>query len=168
MYGLLAFWIGGAGAAPVATQSAVRSLLAPWIGGAGATPVATQGGFQGLFAFWTGGGAALYVSPVTPAQDGGSGVGGGTSSWEHRAGWLEYTYEKQRRYDELYKKLLAAERALEQVQFETVTKTTVAQIAQERQYIKELKLKIAVLKQQLEELVAAAEEEHLMVVLLAW
>ena len=57
--GLLAFWIGGAAAAPVSTQAGRRSQLAPWIGGASAPAAGvTQAGTRGLLAPWIGGASA--------------------------------------------------------------------------------------------------------------
>jgi hypothetical protein len=71
--GLLAFWLGGAGATG---QAGVRGLLAPWIGGAGApsTP-AGGGGYVSLLAFWLGG-AAAGVAPEPPIQPSGPGAPG--------------------------------------------------------------------------------------------
>jgi len=74
-HGLLAFWIGGAGATPAAEQGAVRGMLAPWIGGAGATPAAEQGAVRGMLAPWMGGAGAVpgQVEPPTPPILGGGG-----------------------------------------------------------------------------------------------
>lgn len=87
VHGLLAFWIGGAGAkteqravnsllAPwiggagaKTEQGAVRSLLAPWIGGASAAqPPLDQGGVASMLAFWAGGAAAGIAVPPQPEQ----------------------------------------------------------------------------------------------------
>ena len=57
--GLLAFWMGGAAAPPVATTAGSRGLLAPWVGGAAAPAEAgDQGGTRSLLAPWLGGAAA--------------------------------------------------------------------------------------------------------------
>jgi hypothetical protein len=58
--GLLAPWIGGASAVTGA-HGGVRSLLAPWIGGASAVTGA-HGGVRSLLAFWIGGGASAEES----------------------------------------------------------------------------------------------------------
>lgn len=75
--GLLAFWMGGAGAAPAAEQGGVRSLLAPWMGGACTAPEYTeQGGFRSLLGFWMGGAAAdpgIPLEIIQPPIPGGSG-----------------------------------------------------------------------------------------------
>lgn len=64
---LLAPWIGGAGAKT--EQGSVRGLLAPWIGGAGASePLVEQGGVASLLAFWAGGAAAGIAVPPQPQQ----------------------------------------------------------------------------------------------------
>jgi len=63
-----AFWMGGAGAAPVTTSAGARSMLAPWMGGAGAPQVATTaGGYRSLMAFWMGGasGESGQTQPTT-------------------------------------------------------------------------------------------------------
>lgn len=68
---LLAFWVGGAGAAP-AGQVGVHSMLAPWIGGAGAesTP-ATPSGVHGLLAYWIGGAGSVQTAPPPTGEFGG-------------------------------------------------------------------------------------------------
>lgn len=53
------------------------------------------------------------IVPPTPPSAGIAGGGGGTSSWERTREWHDYTRERQRAYDELYKKYLALERAKE-------------------------------------------------------
>ncbi len=58
------------------------------------------------------GGFDIDVTPSTIT----SGGGGGTSSWEldkRKNEWRTLTYENQRRYDELYQKLLKKEQALD-------------------------------------------------------
>lgn len=62
MRGLLAFWIGGAGAAPTAEQGGTRSLLAPWIGGASAPAAAEHGGTRSMLAPWIGGASAATAA----------------------------------------------------------------------------------------------------------
>lgn len=71
--GLLAFWMGGAGANPASSQSGVRSMLAPWMGGAGSPSAGQQAGMRGVMAFWMGGaayGSAPVVGPPHPAGGG--------------------------------------------------------------------------------------------------
>jgi hypothetical protein len=67
--GLLAFWMGGAAAAPVTTTAGARGLLAHWIGGASAPPASgTQAGYRGVLGFWAGGYAAgPAVDPPAPS-----------------------------------------------------------------------------------------------------
>ena len=95
------------------------------------------------------------------------GSGGGRSSWEKEPGWAEYTQEKQRRYDEVFAKLLAAERAIE------AAKTTIAarnksQIytARDRMRLAPLEARVAKLKVQLAKLEADLDEEHLIITLM--
>ncbi len=71
---LLAFWAGGAGASPAATQAGVKSPLAFWLGGAGVPTAATQASVRGLLAFWMGGASAADAEP----EEDQSGGGGGT------------------------------------------------------------------------------------------
>ena len=61
-------FILGIAAAPVASDTGVRSLLAPWIGGASApSAVADQGAHKSLLAFWLGGACSpAFVPPPPP------------------------------------------------------------------------------------------------------
>ena len=169
--GLLAFWAGGAaqGLAPT-VQAGVRGMLAPWIGGAGkgsAPPVATPG-FRGLLGFWIGGaGRGGVVPPVSVPVAGGG--GGGTSSWEigRNAKWLEYTREKQRRYDEVFAKLLKAELAYEAAKIAIAANSSAhAYTAKERLRLRPLVERVEKLKVQLAKLETDLDEEHLMITLM--
>lgn len=65
--GLLAFWMGGAGAAQANNQGAVVGMLAPWLGGAGAAAApATTSGVHSLLAPWLGGAGAAVGAPPPP------------------------------------------------------------------------------------------------------
>ena len=66
---LLAPWIGGASAPAGDAQAGVRGLLAPWIGGAGAAPVVDQFGLRGLLAFWLGGVSATPGTAPEPEDE---------------------------------------------------------------------------------------------------
>lgn len=86
--GMLAFWMGGAGAVTPTTTGGVKSLLAPWMGGAGAPPAAaTTGGNRSLLAFWLGGAGAVPgdVPPPTPPVNNVLTGGGGNRRATSRA-----------------------------------------------------------------------------------
>lgn len=104
--------------------------------------------------------AGIAEPPVPAAVSTGSGVGGGTSSWERRKKWAEYTHEASRRWQELFERLLKKEQELEEIlQLRAVTKRR-----EKRRKI--LQQQIARIEVQLEELKVVAEEEHLIMVLL--
>jgi len=102
----------------------------------------------------------LSPTPPLPSVGGGSAGGGGSTSR-----WRQYTYEKARRYEEVFQKLLAAERKLE-------AKLHVPKVAVESREklkrVRRLKARLVLARKQAKEfLLAAAEEEFLMMALLA-
>ena len=138
--------------------------MAFWVGGAssGVTPTATPG-FRSLMAYWMGGASATSAVP-TPAIPGGA--GGGTSSWEVRGKWAEYTWKKQREYDELFAKLLAKERELETVQARLVLSATDREVTAARRKLRTLKAALSKLRARLARIQLELEEEPMMIAFL--
>jgi len=108
-----------------------------------------------------------FVAVSAPIVAGGG--GGGTSSWEigRNAKWLEYTREKQRRYDEVFAKLLKAELAYEAAKIAIAANSSAhAYTAKERLRLRPLVERVEKLKVQLAKLETDLDEEHLMITLM--
>lgn len=159
------------GAAGTEAGLTLNQLLGLWVTGA-SVGVAAKAGLtlNQLSGVWVeGAGPEEEVAARVPVR---SARGGGSSSWDR------YTYEQQRRYDELVAELLEVELELEKAEVKLEAKTTRRlKIVEEPEMlralkarVKELRAKLRRLKKELKklykELIAAEEEEHLIITLM--